>query len=242
MATRFDALNDALSATTGIPAIITTTMMGWFYRNVDGGVDEVLLDAGDVSGSEVINVFVQATDDAIALYGGFGGGDPLRAQSSGIVFAVGTWRHIAVVITAQGGGADNQAILYVDGLPTIGVAVSSSCSAEVLRVARGNTNTERFRGRVAAVKIWNRVLNQTEIPREMRQYLPVNWGGLNRFTPLRTEADANDLGPAGNNWSVVGTLISEPGPPIPWKVPKRRVGKAAAATGNRRRRVLMGAV
>jgi hypothetical protein len=218
MAIRIDG-SDNLTRTTSIPSTTAFTMMAWFYPVTLGSFGGILGMAE--SSSDFFSLMHVGTTYSI-----FNG----STNANGSTLATGTWYHGALTCSGTGAG---QLLGYLNGVLDITHAGNSSVVATQLELGF-NSGTDQFDGRFSAVKIYSAVLTESEIAMEMRQYVPVRTADLNTWSPCRSSAEATaNYGGAGGVWTASGTLTTENGPPIPWRVspyPQILISTAGEAT------------
>src|SRR3990167_4213337 len=215
MAVRFDAVVDSLTRTTNLSYPIS--ILGWVYVSVDVNAESGFFSIGASSGSRYIKVGVDlsGTNTNLLLWDGSG-------VVNGSNISLGTWYHLALVV--EGLATADDALVYLNGVLDITNPNPSDLSVASL-LWLGNTNESQFlNGRIAAVKIYDDILTPAEIINEMRQILPFRTGNLNSFYPLNNiSEDEIDFSGLGRTLTVGGTLTTEDGPPIPWKVGRYRI-------------------
>lgn len=226
MAVRFDASGDSLSRTTNLPTISAFTLMGWFYLSADRDANANLLAFGDSAGGGYVQAYVNqaGASNALSLFDGAG-------TATGSTLSNTTWYHVALTCSGFSGGTERD--VYLNGVLDCQLTGLSASAASAEKIWVGNDNdTEFLNGRAAAVKIYDAVLTASQIVQEMRQILPASTVSLNAFYPLWGSGDVTDYSANGRSWTVGGTLATEDGPPVPWKMGRRRQVYIPAVGGN----------
>lgn len=195
--------------------------MCWIYRVVDNTVNEIPFIIGD---SNSYNQYIGFYISAAAL-------PRLQAQlnpGSSFVDGTGTlalttWYHIALVFNDT---ADT-CVVYVNGVLNINQPLAGTAVWGLERIGNGASAAANWlSGRVAAWKEWTAVLTVEEIRTEMRCYMPVRVANLHSWHPFLTHTDLAQYGAA---WTATGTLTTEQGPPIAWRVsPMQHIFNASA--------------
>lgn len=208
MAVRFDAAADVYSRTTNLPSATSFTLAGWFYLSVDTNASATFFSRGFTDTEISLQTDVDGT--TLRIWDG---------QSSdsvtGSVLSLTTWYHLA--LTYDGSNIRG----YLNGVLDItNPATSTPYNAQYIGNANDGTYLD---GRAAAVKAFSAVLTAEEIKTEIWQYCPIRFANLNAFYPMLSVADgATDYSANGYNNTAGGTLATEEGPPIPWRIHRRR--------------------
>jgi hypothetical protein len=210
MAIRFTTAGDFLDYTGGAPANTSTTFVCWAYMAVNTATNADLVR------------FRTSGDGTVAVLTTFTDGVTIRLTSPGngfngsYVFTPGVWAKVACTVAGTTGtiyAADGQSntILTTTGTLTAGTQVRYALAGR-----GGADTTEHWNGRLAAVKIYNRILTLDEIQAEWAQTLPVGDAGLYAAYTLDSATAAGVVDHSGNGRSTtLGSTITEDGPPIP---------------------------
>lgn len=87
--------------------------------------------------------------------------------------------------------------------------------------------TTDFKGRIAAVKVWDAALSTAEVAQERWTIVPKRMANINLWSPLFLTG--KDLSGNGRDWTENGALTWEDGPPIGWGATPQIPGVPAAA-------------
>lgn len=205
MAVRFDDGLDRLSRTTALPGITSWTIMGWVLISVDRNAYSWFWTYGaGINSSADYLMGANGTGTTLATFNS-------TTEVSGSAMTVGTWAHIATTVAGTGAG---QFLLYLNGVLDITNAGSTTPTNGGMFMGWGS-GTEFLNGNLAAIKIYSAVLTASEIKQEMRSYVPVRTANLTSWHPMLLHTD---LAQFGATWTVGGTLATEAGPPIAWRV------------------------
>lgn len=208
MATSASGAN-GYSRGTSLPGATSWTMMAWIMVTTDtyggiftfGGASAFGLEYDDVA--NVINIAQPAGNDAGTT-----------------TLSLNTWYHVAWTCSGTGAG---QLLAYLDGALEATGDGDAAVTATTMRWF-DTSFSAALTGRMAAVKIWGAALTAAEIAQERRQYVPIRRTNLNSFYPLlSTATDQDDFGPSSLAATVVGSPANAEGPPIPWKIARRRI-------------------
>jgi hypothetical protein len=154
MAARSSSASTFLSLGANLPAITSSTIMGWFFRVGAGtgtGTDS-LFAIGDAS--NVANVFCNVSTGKYSLF------DGNLDHDSTIAIANTTWTHFAM--TCSGAGA-NQLIMYINGTQAATGTLTGVTAATIWFMGDGTGFAEWYNGRVCGAHIFNRALSASEI-------------------------------------------------------------------------------
>lgn len=210
MAVRFNDPSDSISWTSNIPAR-PWTIMGWFKistdRNAiscffawgdDGTIDYVV--AGTLSNGTTLNTYI-------------------GSDVSGSALTVGTWYHIAGVMTST---TDYK--IYLNGVLDITHTGNSSASSNGRIWIGNNHDNSWLNGCAAAIKVYSVALTPREILSEMQTYQPRRLANLHVWRPLlSTSGQTLSYGGSRNVATVGGVLDTERGPPgVAWGRGSRR--------------------
>jgi len=199
------ATTDCLSRTTNLPTITGFTVMGWFRAAVDTGATQDACVFGTTGGNAY---FLQRNIGGLfAIYNGVG-------AVTGSAIAIQRWVHLAYTCAGTGAG---QVLGYLNGNLDITQNGNAGITATLLRIGGGGVGyDERVNGFMADVKIYDAVLTQAEIDREMRQYALFRTANLNTELKMLTAATAiTDTSGNGFDMTLAGTMVDDAGPPIP---------------------------
>lgn len=213
-ATRFDASTDALTGTgtTGLPTT-TYTVTVWLYISATTGSYGSPVSIWDSTAASVYSTLdlVTESSDGTTLTTRSGNG---ATHLGAFTQSTATWYFAA--ITASG-----TSVTLWHGDESLGALSSTSGTLTLATtpdtIAVGtNIYGNYFNGRVAAVKIWNAVLSQTELNAEAAQYAPARTTNLLRYYPLNASPATADQSGNGYNLTAGSTgTVFETGPSIP---------------------------
>lgn len=207
MSVRFDAVGDYYTRiTTNMPPPSSWTIMSWAMIRVDTNAGAVFF---TYEGSGAAGKSMETDTDGTTL-GIFDG----VTFVSGAALTVNSWYH--ATLTYDG----SNLIGYLNGSVIASSVQTTPPNNGIIAFASTSSASERLNGRLAAIKIYDRVLNQREISEEIGQYVPVSNVGLNSWYSLRTRTGFDDSG-SGRNLISNGSLAVEEGPPIIWKRKKQ---------------------
>lgn len=232
MAVRSDAASDRVSYTASSPPNPSGgfTATWWAYLSVDRNDFSTMLRLHSSSGgSTTMNVATGGGGETPCIFspgntGGVVGGRPL---------VVGQWSRVAVTVTGTSGtiyvadtnvGATTSATGTVSGgsAPT-GFTVFGRAPADA---------SEWFNGRMAYLRLWATVLNQTQIEAEWAAASPVVTSNLWASYPLLTHTDINDASGNGRHLTAGSTsLTTEADPPVTTSVSGTGVANLGSLAG-----------
>jgi hypothetical protein len=214
MAVRINGSGEYLSRTTNLPSTTNFTMSGWalltvrasqwqYFCGMDGDAGASWLDIGYTN----TGVFELA---ATAQAGSPFGVDPAGAWFFYWIRCSGT------------GASDFEGGIYRPGIDTAFIKTNlAGKSFTPTGMWIGNDSLDEWcNGKYAATKVWNAVLTDAELYREMWTYIPQRHANLNLWSPHFPGASERirDYGANGYDWTAGGTLSDEAGPPIPWGI------------------------
>lgn len=209
MAVRFEATGDRLERTTNIPPA-GFTFMCWAYHVAsfgDANAWQNIFHRGDTSTTE----HYMATNIGVLTINGGGTGSTLTTT---------TWYHLAIYM------ADGTQLLYLNGV--VDINTTAAVSGTINRFSFGASSwwtDQVWRGRLAAIKVWRAQLTQEEIINEARCYMPLRTTNIDTFLPCVGPTVAQnvvDMSGNGYDMTAVGAATIEDGPPIPWRLGRRR--------------------
>jgi hypothetical protein len=215
---------EGFTTTTSLPSTRNFTKMAWVQLVVDTNAFQNFFEIHSGSGQ----YYYCGTTATGTLFGIFN----VSSFVTGTDLTVGRWYHVAMSNSGTGAGTF---LGYLNGVLecTHAGVVGVAETATGMQIAHTNDGIGS-NIRIAAYKCWSAVLSPQEIRREMKQFVPVRKQNLNRFLPLRLHSDVHDYAPGVANWTAVGTMVTEPNPPIPWQIVRRSPAKAPAAGGGGR--------
>jgi Concanavalin A-like lectin/glucanases superfamily len=214
MASLCNASGEYYSRTTSLPDMYNCTLMCWWYLEAAAGV-QAAFQFGNIAGDLDWELGVHGAGFLVLYLWRASGGTSV----DGSTLTTGTWYHMALTSTTAG---TNSTKAYLNGVLDAQLTPSAGQANSELQFP-GNV-TASTNSRIASVKIWDSVLTATEIQQEMRQYLPVRTANLHGFWPLLSTGDDEiDFSGAAKTMTVNGTPTTVDGPPIPWKLGRRRV-------------------
>src|SRR5690349_1669362 len=209
MAVRFNGTSTSkYTATTGLPGS-TLSLTCWAMISTDTNANADIF----VTVSSGNRLWFGTDVDGVTMDVWGGGGS---VAITGPAMTVGTWYRFGLVISGT------SATLYHAPITaaalTTGSTGSYSTMGTVTSIAIGASTggQELLNGRIAAFKLWSAALTQAEVERELAQYIPGRTANLTRWHPF-VNADTADY--SGNGFALTsggGTIVTEPGPPIPW--------------------------
>ncbi len=231
-APRFDNTADYLSRTANLLNYnlpYTVSMWAWLSLDLDdyghfySVCDQATEAVNDYWNSDFFGLDADGTTLRLGAFIGAVG-----ATTTGASLTIGRWYHLAVV---RYSATDLRMLLngaQTGSTVTQNIAGRAAVAGEFLGRFNGGFP---FSGRIAAFKAWQAGLTFKEIRREMRQYDAFRRGGLHTVAPFfftPQSASLRNYRP-GTGFTLNGTITSEPGPWIPWRLEKRLVVKAPAA-------------
>lgn len=210
-ALRFDGnSSNALDRTTGLFDYNSTySCMGYVRIVTDTNATATVFNLGNNSLVSLDTVQTLSNGTSI-ITGSCNAGTCNQTASSSLT--VGQWYHWALVRTST-----TNINFYIDGN-----LVGSSATNVAGRVAQtnldvGRTNCcsgftgEPLNGRVAAVKCWTSAFSEAQVEAEMNNYSAIAASPWGVWTLQATGADSSGN---GRNFTTIGTLNVESGPPI----------------------------
>lgn len=156
--------------------------------------------------------FLQTGADGTALYvsGCINGA---CSNSSTFTLVIDTWYHVAIV---RSGVAD--LALWINGnlISTSTQNITGRSAQTDINIGRthccGGFTGEAWNGRIAADKCWNSAFNEAQIEAEMNNYDAITTSNL--WGEWYLLSNGTDSSGNGRNFTVIGTLNVEAGPPI----------------------------
>lgn len=212
---RFDAAGEYLRKFDRIPTPSNFTIAAWVYM-VNAANYRSIFSLGG-STDTTMYAAVKSTQNNLTLWNGV-------SASQGNALADDIWVHIAMSCSGTGVG---NLLAYQNGVQDVSHAGNANVVNDEIRLGY-NVGGDAANLRVAAVKVYQRVLSANEILLESKQYCPVSTVGLTHWLPGPTP-----FGQIGGPWVVSGALSVDPGPPIPWALynKRRTIDKITAAGG-----------
>lgn len=123
----------------------------------------------------------------------------------------GTWHHVAVVLTVDGGNLQDNAQLYVDGVlensSGNGTAPTNTSNLNNFNIGRSASQTERFfAGQISDVRIWSVARSASEIMSNKDSRLTGSETGLAGYWKLNDGlgTTVTDSGPSNHTGNFVG--------------------------------------
>lgn len=231
MAVRFDADGEDYTRTANLPSQTVFTWCFWVVLDVDRNTWSTAL-SQHIDTSNYTHIQTDEDGVTLTLF------DSASTQIAIQALTVGTWYFVAV--SRNGTGANTNIYRAAAGAASLsaqtGQTLNSNFTPTVLQVGESAFGSEWLNGRIAAVKIWSGVaLTQAEIEAEWRQQCPVRFANLNSFYPFlaggAVAAAQADYSGIGGNLSGGTNSATADGPPVPWRLSKRRMYSAVAAGG-----------
>jgi hypothetical protein len=208
MSLAFDSTSDRLERFTNIVSPLGSTMMAWFYFASFGSGVSPLLVLAEQSG-EFYSAQVNASSQ-LELYNGSGG-----SPEAGSTVSAGNWYHVAMIDDGVNVKVYLGGILDIT-MDHVGIGPDS------MTIGNDSSFGQAFRGRVAALKVYQRALTVDELNLEMGQHELVKSDDINTWLPMVDDNVADCL----RDYSAIGgdlalgvssALTVEDGPPIPWR-------------------------
>jgi hypothetical protein len=210
MATRFDGTT-WLSRTTNLPTITNFTLMCWLYSLAAESFPSAISIGPNASGT--CYLISRDLTDVLQVWTG-----ATTAQGTTSMLS-NTWHHVAM--TCAGTGTD-QLLCYLNGALEITTTGDAGVTNARAYLAQSNDELNPNDCRLAGIKFYEGVLSESEIRTEMRSTVPVRTAGLTVWSPLLAHSDLNNYA-GGVAWTASGTLTTEDGPPVPWRISQRRI-------------------
>lgn len=189
-------------------------MMGWAYISVDRDLESCIFYYGHLTDTTFYYIGTTTNGLTLQLYNG-------SSAVSGSSIGLNTWKHIAMTVSGTGTG---NFLGYIDGVLNATHDGNSSVLSQQIQMA-DSTQGDAFNGRLAAIKVYSAVLTEKEIQQEMQQFFPVRTLNLNTWLPCVDPLNTNnalDMSGNGFNMSIDGPLSVEDGPPIPWRIGRKK--------------------
>lgn len=219
MGIRFDS-TDRLTRTTGaLPPITSFTVMAWLY-SITTTYGAFMTVVG-VNPDFYSMLHETGANDRLRLYNG--AFSFLGTTSPGLT----TWFHAAMTVSGSSAG---QFLGYLNGVLEITGDARTMVPTAQIQLGR-NPDADQFNGRMAGLKIWSTALTAEEIATEMGQLVPVRTDNLNTWCPF---LDSTAVGLTNYNntgaWTIIGTITTEDGPPVPWMLRPKEQWKKPVGT------------
>jgi len=212
----FDGINDYLT----LPAVTADlssgfTLEAWVYFDSVTNWARIF-ELGNGPGSDNIVLARVGTTNNLNL-------SVLRGGTSEYLDAVGAlttgrWQHFAATLDAPGADGRGVATIYVNGAVWSSgrIAVPNNLVRTVCYIGKSAWSTDAlFHGRMAEVRIWNRVRSTEQIQSSFYQRLDPKEPGLYAYYPLdeRSSTVAHDVSPSGLDATLQsGVLWNRPLP------------------------------
>ena len=212
MAVRSDG-SQGYTRTTNLPSITLFTAMFWSKMVTELGGISTFFKFGGTSGSGGYRIGSNPPGTQVFIK------SEGHTSVGGSTLTLGRWYHKTIVVDSSGGR------LYLDGKLDASIAVTTGSAGEMCVAWWGEAAGENCDAVRAAFKCWSGIaLTVQQIQREMVQYRPVIWQGLNTFSPFRNVNEQSyNLAVDNNNWDVTNTFTEEAGPPgISWEFEPRK--------------------
>ena len=229
MAIRFDAVADNLSRTSDLLNFNSVyTFMAWVYLISDLNDYQLALTiTNDTEGS---GDYLGTSSDGITLNIHVNNGAS-GVDASGSALSLNTWTHLTMV---RASNTNIQA--YLNGVSNLTNTnnVASRGAVDHMTIGRHSSQaSNRWNGRITAVKAWSTNLTAAEIAAEQWSFLPKRWANLYGFWPLINTAHVGDFTTNARNWTTGGTLTTEDSVPnVAWGTKRRRIFQVPAVAGN----------
>lgn len=222
MAIRFDALNDRLYLTSGLPAAFTAFTAFFRIKNIGNGgtSDSRWFWYGSTNFAAYTQLgWVDGTDRRLVAYSQAGSG---YADTLGtFAFTIGTWYDIAVsqsgtTATVYYGTSGDKAAMASMTLP--------AGSPTPGNITFGDAVLDQQWPDVALddIRIWSSALTAAQLERERARRIPGEQASLHTWFPTifadKTSALVDRTG-SGRAWTEGGTLTVEDGAPVSWGAP-----------------------
>lgn len=188
-----------IKRTVGNPTISACTLMAWCNWQGNGYSGAISIGADD--GANFYSLGMNTLQPALFT-------PTSGVLSSSRSMPLNTWHHQTLQVIGTGA---SQVLAYFDGvLDQTGAASATPTNAAVY--ISDDTGADPSSVSVGEFKMWDGILTQAEIWREMRCRAPQRLRGLLSYMPLRDKGwVAIDQGPLkGNLWTPSGTYVSGP--------------------------------
>jgi hypothetical protein len=187
-----------LHRTTNLPLRTACTICGWFKRTTDtGGFETGLACRASATGSAVAMLDVNATDSLILW---------VSSESAALQAAtLNQWFFGALTLN----GTTANAYSMVDtgsSLNNVNQGQNATAIGAILFGARGTGGEEHLIGKMGPIKVWDAVLNSTELLAEAGQMSPVRTSNLNSWFLCDSVQEALDQSGNGRNLTENGTI------------------------------------
>ncbi len=235
MAIRFDGSTGAIYRTSSLVNLDANyTVCFWMYVvGHPGAEDRSMLWHQNPGGPTSIDALtineVSASDSRLNIYtldgaGGFAETDGATSLS------LNTWYHIGLIRSAN-----NSRIAYINAVQQVNHTTSLSGRSASATMDMGVTvaaTGDWYNGRMAAIKIWTAALSVAELANEMYYVIPMRTTNLNQWHPCMPGSSERlaDYSGGGRNWTALGTLTDEDGPPIAYAPAYRLIPVIASGT------------
>lgn len=230
MSIRFDVNTDRLLRTTDILNYNAAyTWMAWVMLISDLNATSSFLALCRTTTFDMERVGTGTNGTTIELRISIAGSATFTAGSA---LTLGTWYHIAMVRESA-----TSLKLYLNGNLDATLTTDISARAAVNRMevgAIGTGNAQRSDSRVAAIKAWSGSMTEAEVRAEVWSHLPRRFTDQYAWWPGFPGAveRLRDYSVNARNWTEVGTLTDEAGPPLPPFFPSLPVFVSVSAASN----------
>jgi hypothetical protein len=206
MSIRYTASGANLKRTTSLPLATSYTMMGWFKINQAPGatLTGTFFDYSNVPSTEQKQLGCNSS-----LQYTFWNG---ATSFTGSTLSIGRWYHVAYIF--DNNQTANSESAYLNGYLDF-TFLSNGVTPTTAIYAGNSADGGWLNGSFCGIKIWNEVLQISQIKLEMKYFMPVQLRNLNCATPCLNFNNWWDFSGNRNVWTPTGTLLSDSDPPIP---------------------------
>lgn len=227
MAVRFDNTNEFYTRNQALGVVTTWSVTCWVKMAVDRGNTATVVWQIDASaGSNRLRINAWNGHD-LTFQTDSGG----WFANVGHTLVVGEWTFIGFSGTSNPGEA-RVAVRTAGNTTYVGgtsAQANVTFNANILRIGCGSSTSEFINGSMAAVKVWDVAMSETELQQESWTYLPQRTANLRAFYPF-LKPDLNDASGNGQTLSGGSNTALDDGPPISWSTGRHRVVLPAAAS------------
>lgn len=217
MAILFDASTDVILRTANIPVMNggPYTVGFWFYLvTAPTGGDPYQSLFCINSSSDYDQVGLQLSGANTRLYVAVDNGSYFETLGSTNI-STNTWYYVELVRSST-----TSLIAYLNGVSeaTQTNAASTQTSNRMDFGVHPQFSSDDFKGRIAAIKIWDGALSAEERANERWTYQPARYSNLNLWSPCFAGSGerTRDYSGNGRDWTAGGTLTDADGPPLRW--------------------------
>jgi len=238
MSIEFDATNEWMDRTSGLPNHTAFTAACWVKLVTDRNTFSTFWDLSTGSGStHYINLITASNGTDLQVR--FNSGSGVTVIAVGLSMVVGTWYYVGLTEAQNDSNTDISIYYAVEGANSFTKVTNSPSGSpntpSVFHVDSFIAGNFPFFGAMAHLKLWSAVLTEDELFNEMQQGLPVRTANMNAWYPFY-DAESRFVDFSGNASTLTtggaGSATTHGNwPAIQWKQGRGRVATSVKFLG-----------